>query len=729
MKLAPLNTMRTTSWCGLLAGVIIPVLSSSAQVPAATVPDAAARAEAVAPASLSPGAAEVIRLATAGVGDEVVLSYIRNSQAQFNLSADDVLYLKDLGLPAGITSAMLDHDGTLRAQEQQYAPAAVSPAPVAPAPAAVAPAPAPAAPVAAPAPAAAPAVAVAPAPVYVSSPPPDVAYFYDSLAPYGTWVQLDGYGWCWQPTAVVVTPGWRPYCHGGSWVYSDFGWYWHSTYSWGWAPFHYGRWHMHPRTGWVWLPDRVWGPAWVTWRSSGDYCGWAPLPPHAVFDIHLGWRYNGVSVSASFGFGLGSDAFLFVGFGDFFHHDLHRRCLPRGRVGPVFHQTTIVNNYIVRNNRIEHPGIPVERFSSANRGHVPRATVRDWKDRPDRMPTRAGSVVYRPQLEAPARSGNMVAQRLDAQNPVIRHTPSATPARGQSFADAGRSRLESDRVASRTSSAAPPSASRLQSAPASVAAAPAAPAARGKTTSDWTSSARAKSAPQVQPTQRAAQPAPAGQAARTAPSSGATRLASPKEAQAAPEAARTGPAAPVARSVTTQVQPTQRAAQPAPAAQAVRTAPSSGAARGAASTQTWTAPSAARTAPAAPVARSATTPAVSSTTRSVSTPQVQSTPTVSRSVPKIPAGPATPRAPAEWKQGTRSAPGYRSDAGLPALYNKPKAVQSPSPASRSANQRVYQPKTQGQSVEARSQPVSRSRSTAEPASRSPRTSSSSRSGR
>ena len=80
-----------------------------------------------------------------------------------------------------------------------------------------------------------------------------------------------------------------------------------------------------PRCGWVWTPDRVWGPAWVTWRSTGDVCGWAPLPPRAEFDVRLGWRYNGVSVGASFGFGLGSDAFLFVGFGDFYHRDLHRR--------------------------------------------------------------------------------------------------------------------------------------------------------------------------------------------------------------------------------------------------------------------------------------------------------------------------------------------------------------------------------------------------------------------
>ena len=100
--------------------------------------------------------------------------------------------------------------------------------------------------------------------------PPDVSYFYNDLSPYGSWVNLEGYGWCWQPRAVVVSPGWRPYCDGGYWVYSDAGWYWQSTYSWGWAPFHYGRWYAHPRCGWVWMPDRVWGPAWVTWRTGGD---------------------------------------------------------------------------------------------------------------------------------------------------------------------------------------------------------------------------------------------------------------------------------------------------------------------------------------------------------------------------------------------------------------------------------------------------------------------------
>ncbi len=349
------------------------------------------------PANLSPGAAEVAKLATSGVGDEVVLAYIKNFEAPFNLSADDVLYLKDIGLSPEVTSAMLSHDSALRDQAQQYAPAATNPAPPA-APTPVAPTPA-----VQPASAPAPTVAAAPTPVYVSSPPPEVTYFYNDLAPYGTWVQLDGYGWCWQPTAVVITPGWRPYCHGGHWVYSDLGWYWQSTYSWGWAPFHYGRWHLHPRCGWVWLPDRVWGPAWVTWRTAGDTCGWAPLPPHAEFDVRLGWRYNGVAVGASFGFNLGSDAFLFVSFGNFCQPNLYRHCLPPARVTTVYNQTTVINNYVVNNNRIVHRGIPIERVSAAGHAPVPRATVRDWSDRPGRMPTRAGSVVYRPHLEAPAR--------------------------------------------------------------------------------------------------------------------------------------------------------------------------------------------------------------------------------------------------------------------------------------------------------------------------------------
>jgi len=110
--------MNATKWYGMVTGMLIPVFAGFAQAPAATEAPAPGATEVAVPANLSPGAAEVIRLATSGVGDEVVLAYIRNSQAQFNLSADNVLYLKDLGLSEEVTSAMLNHDGTLRGQEQ-----------------------------------------------------------------------------------------------------------------------------------------------------------------------------------------------------------------------------------------------------------------------------------------------------------------------------------------------------------------------------------------------------------------------------------------------------------------------------------------------------------------------------------------------------------------------------------------------------------------------------------
>jgi hypothetical protein len=40
-----------------------------------------------------------------------------------------------------------------------------------------------------------------------------------------------------------------------------------------------GYWWWGP-SNWVWVPGYEWGPAWVSWRTGGNYVGWAPLPPH-----------------------------------------------------------------------------------------------------------------------------------------------------------------------------------------------------------------------------------------------------------------------------------------------------------------------------------------------------------------------------------------------------------------------------------------------------------------
>jgi hypothetical protein len=397
--------MKTIVWIGLLVAAALPLNFTNAQDSAQGAAPSMTATTATALTNISPAVAEVIRLAESGVGDDVVLAYIQNSQATFDLRADDVLYLRDVGVSSAVITAMLTHDTTLRNQIPANANT-VPPEPV--------PEPTP------------PPTQELP-PVYSSTAPAEVNYFYNDLSPYGTWVDLAGVGWCWQPRLVLINHEWRPYCDGGHWVYSDCGWYWQSDYSWGWAPFHYGRWQLHNRCGWVWTPDTVWAPAWVTWRTSGDYCGWAPLPPHAVFDAGFGWRFNGARVGLDFDFGLRADSFTFVAFHDFTHHDLGHRHLAGTEVARAFNRATVINNFAVNNRLVVNRGIPVDRVSTATRSQIRTVAIRDSSASAGRGTGIRGMengtpVLYRPQLRKPSNQINVVAQKVDQRHSLIQHS-------------------------------------------------------------------------------------------------------------------------------------------------------------------------------------------------------------------------------------------------------------------------------------------------------------------
>lgn len=130
----------------------------------------------------------------------------------------------------------------------------------------------------------------------VAIPPPsakaDIAvpvdFFYDALAPQGDWVYTDNYGYVWQP-AVAQQPGWSPYAD-GYWAYTDAGWTWISNEDFGWATYHYGRW-IRMFSSWFWVPGYEWAPAWVSWRQTDDYIGWAPLPPEARWSQNVGFNW------------------------------------------------------------------------------------------------------------------------------------------------------------------------------------------------------------------------------------------------------------------------------------------------------------------------------------------------------------------------------------------------------------------------------------------------------
>jgi len=129
-----------------------------------------------------------------------------------------------------------------------------------------------------------------------------VDYFYDNLSG-GNWIDVEGYGYGWQPDLAVNDQNWRPYAD-GYWAYTDDGWTWISYEDFGWATYHYGRWANLSDYGWVWFPgeDLDWGPAWVSWRTGGDYVGWAPLPPRGPGIVYEG-RPIGPQVDIEFDIG------------------------------------------------------------------------------------------------------------------------------------------------------------------------------------------------------------------------------------------------------------------------------------------------------------------------------------------------------------------------------------------------------------------------------------------
>jgi len=340
----------------------------------------------------TPAVAEVVKLANSGVDEAVMTAYVNNATSRFELNADEIVYLKDIGVPPPVVTAMIERDQVLKTAAAPAPAPAANPAVAGPNPAEVAPQ-----------------VAQPSATTAVPNGPPaeavDNSSFYSSLAPYGRWMEVDGYGMVWQPTVVVVNSGWQPYFNDGQWLYTDCGWYWNSYYSWGWAPFHYGRWFRHARVGWCWAPDTCWGPSWVTWRYSPGYCGWAPLPPSACYRPGFGFSYYGSTVGFGFSFGLGVDCYAFVSSGNLCSPHPHHYAVPHEQVNRIYQNSTVVTRIAGRNNTIVNHGIDVTRVSHDSGVPIRRVALRDTVVRPtgagrgEHLATDARSIpVYRPQV-------------------------------------------------------------------------------------------------------------------------------------------------------------------------------------------------------------------------------------------------------------------------------------------------------------------------------------------
>lgn len=374
-------------------------------------------AELVVPANLrvSRALGDVIQLAQSGVEETIILTYVTNSPAAFLLGAEEIVYLKDLGVPSSVITSMMQRDQALKHQWgvaglPTTAPIVTNEEPVAVAPTY----------------ANQPAPVAEPQPVEVSN-----EYFYDTLSPYGTWVEVDGYGRCWRPTVVTYYPSWRPYCDNGRWVYSDSGWYWASGYSWGSVAFHYGRWFSHPRHGWCWWPNNVWAPSWVSWRYDNSYCGWAPLPPNSIYTPGVGLTYFGASVGVSFGFQLGVGSYTYVPWGRVCDPYPYRHCAPHSQVVAIHGKTTPANHYSPGgNNRVENRGIAPERYQEHARTElrtvkIREETARGAGPRPERFEGNGRTLVVNRPAVAPRTGENQITGTAQAA-PVRQLNPVRT---------------------------------------------------------------------------------------------------------------------------------------------------------------------------------------------------------------------------------------------------------------------------------------------------------------
>jgi hypothetical protein len=407
------------------------------------------------PPNTSTSLVEVVKLVQAGMEESVILAYIDRCPTAFEPTVDEILYLNDLGVSAKVISALIRHGevvplepGVAAAATNIVAePMAAGEPPITATPTESAgiasqtvPQPEPQVPVAA-----------APPPAM----PEQASVFYNDLAPYGSWMEIDGYGWCWQPTTVIVNPSWRPYGDQGRWLYTDCGWYWQSDYSWGWAPFHYGRWLRHSRCGWVWVPDTVWGPSWVSWRNTPSYCGWAPLPPSCHYVPHYGFTFDGHWVDNDCDFGLTVSLFSFIHWRHFNDHDPHGYYVPRSQTAAIYSHSKVVNNYVVgSNNTIINDGVNWDRLAAYRPTKFRPISVRELSPaagtllKPDRVAKNGQSlVIYRPQLQTAAPTAVTLNGPQTPDSPATR-SPMLPPA-GPAPAASSRN---SDLVAGRTAS-------------------------------------------------------------------------------------------------------------------------------------------------------------------------------------------------------------------------------------------------------------------------------------
>ncbi len=223
-----------------------------------------------------------------------------------------------------------------------------------------------------------------------TSGPVDFNVFYDQLAPYGHWFTYGNDGWCWSP---YDTPfGWRPYSV-GSWTETDAGWTWVSDEPFGWATDHYGRWVFDDDYGWVWIPGTEWAPAWVAWRQSDDWIGWAPLPPGATWQSNVGLTWN-----ETFANQIDEDAWCFVPASAVLAPAIATRILPAARNHALLGRTELSVHFDALGGHPRNLGLDEQLVARVTGRPVPHFRLADLRRPGPARPQGRTLPMFRPQF-------------------------------------------------------------------------------------------------------------------------------------------------------------------------------------------------------------------------------------------------------------------------------------------------------------------------------------------
>jgi hypothetical protein len=225
--------------------------------------------------------------------------------------------------------------------------------------------------------------------------------FYDNLSPYGNWTISASYGYVWIPD---VSPNFSPYATNGHWVYTNLGWTWVSHYPWGWAPFHYGRWYYDYPYGWIWVPDYEWAPAWVVWRRSEGFYGWAPIGP-------------GISISFAYssGYNLPYNQWRFVRNNYFGRTNINNYYINTSENRRVLESSTVINNITVDNSsRVRYAVGPNRNEVQKRTGNTFAPIAIRESNKPGQRVSKNELQIYRPRVEK-----NTVSGRKPAPSKVV----------------------------------------------------------------------------------------------------------------------------------------------------------------------------------------------------------------------------------------------------------------------------------------------------------------------